>query len=154
MSARRCVGVRCASTMTGGFGQAELARRQDAAVARDDDAVVSHEHGVNKAEFGDGPCDLRHLLLGVRPGVPGMRDQAVERPAPIWLGVLGCMGMLEGLHEFQISQKILASNQAMRMKIIKRSEANPIAAPSISAQVFSLLALANLYLVRRTLASA
>jgi hypothetical protein len=45
-------------------------------VAGDDPAVGVHEDRIREPELADARGDLRDLLLGVRPGVPGARNKA------------------------------------------------------------------------------
>jgi hypothetical protein len=49
-------------------------------VAGDDYPVGSCEDWIDEAEFLDGGGDLRYLLVGVRPRIPSVGNEAIERP--------------------------------------------------------------------------
>jgi hypothetical protein len=62
------------------FRHAELPRRQEAAVTRNDDGVASGKDRIYEAEFFNGRGVLCNLLLAVRARVACIRDERVDVP--------------------------------------------------------------------------
>ena len=60
---------------------AQLLRRENAAMPGNQRALFVDEHRDGPAPFPNRGRDLRYLLVGMRSGIAGTRDQLRERPA-------------------------------------------------------------------------
>ena len=62
------------------FFHPQLPGSEESGMPGDDDAVAIHQNGIRPAELADTGCDLSDLLVRMRPGVAGVRQERANRP--------------------------------------------------------------------------
>jgi len=62
-------------------GNAQLLRREDSSMPRNQCALFVDEHRDGPAPFADRGSDLGYLLLGMSASIAGIGDEFCERPA-------------------------------------------------------------------------
>src|SRR5262249_34473142 len=78
------------------LGQAELARRQHAAVAGDNAVLAVDQYRVGEPKLADAAGDLRDLGVAVGPRVARVRDQRLDRVQHDLIGHLDGAALFKG----------------------------------------------------------
>jgi hypothetical protein len=60
--------------------KAKLPSGEQAAMTGENASFRIDQNRIQKSKFGDAGRDLRNLSIRMRSGIPGPRDQPVERP--------------------------------------------------------------------------